>query len=122
MYLIDTGLIRSMNAKMDQEKGWLLENLVFMTLRRGFNKIEYYVTKSGGEVDFLVQDNATLKRSLVQVSWDMSDEPTFTREMKALKDAMAETGIDDGTVVTWDDERDIDGVHIVPVWKWCLAE
>ena len=121
MYLVDTGLIRSMNAKMDQEKGWLLENLVFMTLRRDFNKIEYYVTKSGGEVDFLVQDNATLKRSLVQVSWDMSDEPTFTREMKALKDAMAETGIDDGTVVTWDDERDIDGVHIVPVWKWCLA-
>jgi len=41
-YLVDTGLIRSMNAKMDQEKGWLLENLVFMSLRRGFNKIEYY--------------------------------------------------------------------------------
>ena len=122
MYLIDTGLIRSMNAKMDQEKGWLLENLVFMTLRRGFNKIEYYVTKNGGEVDFLVQDNVTLKRSLVQASWDMSDKPTFTRKMKALKDAMAETDIDDGTVVTWDDERDIDGVHIMPVWKWCIAE
>ena len=42
--------------------------------------------------------------------------------MKALKDAMAETGIDDGTVVTWDDERDIDGVHIMPVWKWCIAK
>ena len=31
MYLIDTGLIRAMNAKMDQEKGWLLENSVSAT-------------------------------------------------------------------------------------------
>ena len=42
--------------------------------------------------------------------------------MKALKDAMKETGIGDGTVVTWDDERDIDGIHIVPAWKWNIAE
>ena len=121
MYLVDTGLIRAMNAKMDREKGWLLENLVFMTLRRGFNKIEYYVTNSGGEVDFLVQDNVTLKHRLVQVSWDLSDELTFTREMKALKEAMSETGIGDGTVVTWDDEREIDGIRIVPAWKWCAC-
>lgn len=121
MYLIDTGLIRAMNAKMDQERGWLLENLVFMSLRRGFNKIEYYVTKGGGEVDFLVQDNVTQKRRLVQVTWDMSDKQTFAREMNALKDAMSETGIKDGTIVTWDDEREIDGIRIVPAWKWCIG-
>ena len=120
MYLIDTGLIRAMNAKMDQEKGWLLENLVFMSLRRGFNKIEYYVTKGGGEVDFLVQDNVTQKRRLVQVTWDMSDKQTFAREINALKDAMSETGIKDGIIVTWDDEREIDGIRIVPAWKWCV--
>ena len=121
MYLVDTGLIRSMNAKMDQEKGWLLENLVFLSLRRGFNKIEYYVTKGGGEVDFLVQDNVTLNRRLIQVTWDMSDKTTFAREMKALTEAMAETGIGDGTIVTWDDEREINGVRIVPAWKWCAS-
>lgn len=122
MYLIDTGLIRAMNAKMDQERGWLLENLVFISLRRGFNKIEYYVTKGGGEVDFLVQDNVTQKRRLVQVTWDMSDKQTFAREMNALKDAMSETGIKDGIIVTWDDEREIDGIRIVPAWKWCVRQ
>ena len=121
MYLIDTGLIRAMNAKMDQERGWLLENLIFISLRRGFNKIEYYVTKGGGEVDFLVQDNVTQKRRLVQVTWDMSDKQTFAREMNALKDAMSETGIKDGIIVTWDDEREIDGIRIVPAWKWCVS-
>ena len=122
LYLVDTGLIRSMNAKMDQEKGWLLENLVFMTLRRGFNKIEYYVTRSGGEVDFIVRDNITLKRRLVQVAWSLSDDPTFKREIKALREAMQETGIEDGSIVTWDDEREIDGVRIEPAWKWCIAQ
>ena len=122
IYLVDTGLIRAMNAKMDQEKGWLLENLVFMSLRRGFNKIEYYVTKGGDEVDFLVQDNVTKNRRLVQVTWDMSNATTFAREMKALREAMSETGIDDGQIVTWDDEREIDGVRILPAWKWCAIE
>ena len=86
------------------------------------SKIEYYVTKGGDEVDFLVQDNVTKKRRLVQVTWDMSDETTFTREMKALREAMAETGIADGLIVTWDDEREIDGVRILPAWKWCSIE
>lgn len=122
LYLVDTGLIRAMNAKMDQEKGWLLENLVFMSLRRGFNRIEYYVTKGGDEVDFLVQDNVTKKRRLVQVAWEMSNEQTFNREMKALKEAMKETDIEDGEIVTWDDEREIDGVRISPAWKWCTLE
>ena len=79
------------------------------------------MTKGGGEVDFLVQDSVTLKRRLIQVTWDMSDKPTFAREMKALTEAMAETGIADGTIVTWDDEREIDGVRIVPAWKWCIG-
>lgn len=93
-----------------------------MSLRRGINKIEYYVTKGGDEVDFLVQDNVTKNRRLVQVAWGMSDATTFAREMKALREAMSETGIEDGQIVTWDDEREIDGVRILPVWKWCAIE
>ena len=28
--------------------------------------------------------------------------------------------VDDCVVVTWDEERDVDGIRIVPAWKWCL--
>lgn len=42
------------------------------------------------------------------------------RETKALKEAMSETGITDATIVTWDDEREIDGIHVIPMWKWSL--
>ena len=75
------------------------------------------------EVDFHVYNPLTGKSSLVQVSWDMSDDRTFARELTALRDARAMTGIDDCTIVTWDNERVLDdGLHIVPAWQWCLAQ
>ena len=119
-YLVDTGLARAVTPKSDASRGWLLENLVFLALRRGFNKIEYYNTKNGDEVDFLVTDLATKRRRLVQVSWELSSRATEQRELAALRDARGEIMVDDCTVVTWDEERDADGIRIVPAWKWCL--
>jgi len=121
-YLVDTGLARAVTPKSDASCGWLLENLVFLALRRGFNKIEYYNTKNGDEVDFLVTDRATKKRRLVQVSWELSSAATEQRELTALKDARSEIKVNDCTIVTWDDERDEEGVRIVPAWKWCLEQ
>ena len=119
-YLVDTGLARAATPKNDASNGWFLENLVFMSLRRGDNKIEYYNTSKGEEVDFLVTDRLTKQRRLIQVAWDVSSEETLRRELKAIKAAGHETGILDLTVVTMDDEREIDDVKIVPVWKWSL--
>jgi predicted AAA+ superfamily ATPase len=119
-YLVDTGLARAATPKNDASNGWFLENLVFMSLRRGDNKIEYYNTSKGEEVDFLITDRLTKQRRLIQVAWDVSSEETLRRELKAIKAAVHETVILDLTVVTIDDEREIDDVKIVPVWKWSL--
>ena len=121
-YLVDTGLARAVTPKSDAARGWLLENLVFLSLRRGDNLIEYYNTKNGEEIDFLITDKATKKRRLVQVAWELSSPATEERELSALKTARTEMKIDDCTVVTWDEEREADGIKIVPVWKWCLSE
>ena len=121
-YLVDTGLARAVTPKNDAARGWLLENLVFLALRRGDNKIEYFNTRKGDEVDFLVTDKLSKKRRLVQVAWDMSSPGTEARELSALKAARNEIKVDDCTVVTWDEERETDGIKIVPAWKWCLDE
>ena len=42
------------------------------------------------------------------------------RELSALRDARHETGIEDCTIVTWDEEGEEDGISIVPAWKWML--
>lgn len=120
-YIVDTGLVRAMTPKIEAERGWLLENLVFMHLRRGFNKIEYYNTRKGDEVDFFVTDRTTSRRRLLQVTWEMSARSTEDRELTALRDAREETGIDDCTVVTWEEDRVLDdGIRVLPAWKWCL--
>ena len=120
-YVIDTGLVNATTPKRDAENGWKLENLVFMTLRRGANKINYCQLERNREVDFCVQDMVSGKSSLVQVAWEMKEAETFKRELSALRDARNTTGIADCTVVTWDDEALLDdGIRVVPVWKWCL--
>ena len=121
-YLVDTGLARAVTPKSDASRGWLMENLVFLALRRGNNKIEYFNTKNGEEVDFLVTNNVSKKRRLVQVAWDMSTSGTEARELSALKAARDETKVDDCTVVTWDEERETEEIKVVPAWKWCLDE
>ena len=120
-YLIDPGLIRAMCVKNDAERGWMLENIVYMALRRGGGKISYIANADGTEVDFHVLDRSTHGERLVQVSYAMSDAVTFNRETNAIKFARQKKGIHDCTIVTWDDEGEIDGIRIMPVWKWLLA-
>ena len=86
-YLDDTGLARAVSPKSDCANGWLLENLVFLSLRRGDLRIEYYNTKKGDEVDFLVTDKVTKRRRLVQVAWELSRKDTEDRELSAIRDA-----------------------------------
>lgn len=121
-YIVDTGLISAVSPKLDAEKGWKLENLVYMTLRRGMRKIHYYPLDDNREVDFHVFDQLTGKYSLIQVSWDISDGNTFNREISALRDAKKLTGIEDCIIITWDTEATFDdGIRAIPIWKWCLA-
>ena len=121
-YLVDTGLARAVTPKSDASRGWFLENLVYLALRRGDNRIEDFNTRRGEEVDFLVTDRITKKRRLIQVAWEMSDSATKTRELSALKSARDEIKVKDCSVVTWDEEWEKDGIRIVPAWKWCLGE
>lgn len=96
---------------------------IFMKLRRGDNKIEYYLTKRGEEVDFIVTDKITGQRRLIQVAWDLSAASTVKRETAALVNAAAETGIDSKMIITWDSECSmVDGIEVLPVLRWALKE
>ena len=121
-YVVDTGLISAVTPKIDAERGWKLENLVYMTLRRGMRKVHYFPLPDNREVDFHVYDQLTGRYSLIQVAWDISGDATFRRELSALQEAKAATGIEDCVVVTWDTEADLGGgIRAVPVWQWCLS-
>jgi len=121
-YLIDQGLHNYLTLKFSENKGRLLENIVFLELRRRGFHIFYYKTASGHEVDFLLQDNGEWK--LIQVCHDLSHIETFTREKKALISGLRELNLRSGIIVSQDEKREerISGytVKIVPVWEWLL--
>jgi len=111
-----------MSPYITDDRGALLENLVFMHFRGQGLAPEYYVTKNGAEVDFVLTAEDKSERRL-QVCWDIHDPVTQKREVNALLSAMQELGLSRGTIVTWLDEDVLDKrIDIVPAWKWLLTE
>ena len=121
IYTIDTGLLNAISFRNSANNGFLLENIVFMHLRRNGYIVEYINTKDGYETDFFARHKISNEIKLIQVCWQMSDEKTFKRELRGLQTAMQELSITSGTIVTWDDEAILeDNIMVVAIWKWLL--
>jgi predicted AAA+ superfamily ATPase len=122
IYTIDTGLLNAMTFRNSYNYGHLLENMVFIHLRRGGYDAEYVDTRDGREVDFFARHRTSGETQLIQACWEMSDKKTFERELQGLKSAMEELSLSTGTIVTWDDEAVIDNkIKIIPIWKWLIS-
>ena len=122
VYVIDSGLLNAMTFKNSSDDGPILENIVFMHLRRNNYEVEYVNTEKGFETDFFARHPLTGDVKLIQVCLQMSDQKTFDREYRGLKSAMEEFSIPEGTIVTWDDETHLDNnINVIPIWKWLLT-
>ena len=123
IYCIDHALVTSVASGILVNSGHLLENLVFTTLRRLSPDIFYLKTRSGREVDFVVQ-LPDRSRMLVQVCESLAQPQTRKREVAALADGMAELGLRSGTIVTRGDEEEIEveggKIAVVPAWRFLL--
>ena len=69
----------------------LLENQVYLDLRRQGKKVFYYHTQDGYEIDFITQDREGVYE-LIQVVWDKDDPKTLEREERALLQVEQERG------------------------------
>jgi len=118
IYLIDTGLCK---RRTSRDSGRLLENVVFIELKRRGYEISYF--KRRRECDFIAKDHKD-KLSPIQVSFELT-EGNREREMKGLIEACAELGVNRGTILTFDEEAEVnmENIHIQirPVWKWLLG-
>lgn len=123
VYCIDHALVTSAASGILINSGHLLENLVFIALRRVYPEVFYYKTKSGREVDFIIPVRRQSKM-LVQVCESLAGSQTRKRELAALEDAMAELGPKEAFLVTRSEEdtveTDMGTIRIVPVWRFLL--
>ena len=121
-YLIDPGLHNLLTFKFSENKGRLLENLVFLELRRKGKQVSYFKSKRGYEIDFLVDEHD--EKKLIQVCHNLNHIDTFNREKRALLEGIKEFGLDSGLILTYDDKRrdEVEGhaINIMPAWEWLL--
>ena len=120
IYVIDTGMRNVVAFRFSDDRGRLLENLVFIELRRRGTSV--YFCKDEGECDFVTDDRGTLMTA-IQVCYDLTQE-NREREILGLANAMRTFSIPDGSLLTYNQEETIvhDGltIKVLPVWKWLL--
>lgn len=124
-YCIDNGLRSVLLNPHSEDNGKLLENAVFLHLRRNLRiqeELHYYKGKK--ECDFVVVEYDKVTR-LIQVSYQMGDEETRKREVDGLLEAAQATGCRELTIVTMETEAEWKeqdmSIHVVPAWKWMLS-
>lgn len=124
-YFIDNGMRNAVILPQSDDDGKLLENAVFLHLRRHLGpeqKITYF--SEGYECDFVIQTDERID-SLIQVCWTLYDVSTRNRELRGLKAAVDVTECRNCKIITFDEEETLeyDGltVNVEPAWKWLAS-
>ncbi len=116
-YSVDPALASANSLSLSKDLGRKLENYVFLHLRRSFKEIQYFQNKDS-ECDFVIKWNEEIIGA-VQVCWELNAD-NLQREIKGLKAAMEETQAPKGVLLTWNQEDRLDGITVIPVWKWLM--
>jgi hypothetical protein len=126
IYSIDTGLSKRVSFEVGKRTGDMLENIVYLELRRRHSEIYYFKTSQGYEVDFLIKEYKDITH-LVQVSQTLSNEKTKKRELRSLVKASDELAHSENVallLLTMDETRTelVDGkrVEVVNILEWLL--
>ena len=121
-YLIDTVLIQKLGFNFTKNTGRLLENMVFVELKRRGEEVYYHQGK--GECDFVIRRGYPITEA-IQVCYMFENEATKTREINGLMEALTTYELEEGLLLTANIEETIQvnnkTIRLLPVWKWMLA-
>lgn len=121
LYCVDSGLVNHVNRGTEENLGHLLENTVFMELRRHSQRLYYFRDASQREVDFVCPHPGGSLR-LIQVCSSLKKPEVRDREILALHSAMATLKQKEGWLVTLEESEELRhsrrAVHILPAWDF----
>ena len=121
IYCIDQGIINATAFKFSKEEGRIIENTVFLELKR--RKKEIYYEEEKTECDFLIKKGLNIVQA-IQVTVSLANEKTKQREIKGLLNTINKYNLKEGTIITKNHEETItiEGkkIHIKPLWKFLL--
>jgi len=96
VYAIDTGLVNVNSKSFSDDFGRILENLVFLHLRRIFREICYFSEK--GECDFVAFEQGKAKE-VIQVCYELNPD-NLDRELNGLFEALSFFNLEKGCIIT----------------------
>ncbi len=118
VYSIDNGLSTVNTGSFSKDKGRILENSVFLHLRRTNPKIYYF--KQQHECDFLIKEKEAITQA-IQVCYELMEE-NKEREINGLLEAMQTFKLKTGMILTQHQEDKIEiqnkTIYVKPAWKW----
>lgn len=119
-YVIDTALAKLLGFRVSEDKGRLLENIVFLHLKR--NCEEIYFHKDKRECDFLIRKKGRISDA-IQVTLTI-DQHNREREIKGLLEALDHYKLKEGLILTDNQSETIieenKTITVKPVWQWLL--
>lgn len=121
IYVIDNGFANNISFKFTEDRGRLLENLVFLELKRREKELYYHFENF--ECDFIEVNKGKVIYA-IQVTKSLTNDDTKKREVQGLLDAMITYNLKEGLILT-EDEESIEmhldkKIVIKPIWKWLL--
>ena len=123
IYCLDSGLRNNAAFQFSKDYGRLLENLVYIELRKRNKQVYYYKTTNNLEIDFAVKEKNKIS-SLVQVTASLDDFSVRERELKSLAKGLEENNLKKGLILTEDSKEDITfkgfKIKVMPIWGWLL--
>lgn len=121
IYFIDLGIVRELGFHHSEDNGRLLENLVFIELKRRGKEVYYHSQKH--ECDFVIKEKNRIVEA-IQVSWSVYNPTTREREIEGLVEALASYKLKEGLILTDEDEDEFIiknfKIRVMPTWKWLL--
>lgn len=120
-YSIDQGLINRIGFNFSENKGRILENIVFIELKR--RKYEFFYYSGKNECDFIIMQGTQLKQA-IQVSY-LINHKNIEREISGLMEVKDKYHLSDLLLLVYDDDDDFpvnitEEIQIISVWKWLL--
>lgn len=122
LYCIDNGLANIVSFRFSEDKGRMLENIVYLHLKKKGYNIFYFFNKR--ECDFIIQNGTKIKYT-IQACFELNSN-NREREVQGLVEAMKYFKLKNGLILTNDQIEEIKveelKITVKPVWKWVLED
>jgi len=123
IYFIDQALAEAVGFKFSEDQGRILENIVFLELKRQGKEI--YFHKLTKECDFIIREGYNVSVA-IQVCVSLKNKDTRQREINGLLEAMDTYHLDHGLIITEDEKEQIEEtyrskpfkIEVIPCWQW----